>query len=137
MTRKVLSREPSPEEKRIDRILDRIAERGLYEHLRTIARDHHVTVREVIEKNRKRAIVNARHAFFLRLHDECKFSWMQIGDLFETDHANVIVRPKLRARMERKEPSIDRTITLIADWVRKRGHARLAAQIEAGEWRKP
>jgi hypothetical protein len=120
---------------RAARISDRLAERGLYGHVRAVARARHVFELEVLGTGRNRSAVAARHALWKVLYEDVGLSYPEIAEIWETT-PDVMIRAAGKA--SGKQASVEsRVAARIAAYVRGIGYVVLAKEIEAGAWRPP
>ena len=119
------------------RISDRLAERGLFRHVRTVAKHHHVFEREVLGAGRSRSVVRARHALWRILYEDVGLSYPEIAEIWETT-ADVMIRSAGKASTKDRQAALERSVVeRIATYVRSVGYGELARELEAGAWRGP
>lgn len=58
--------------------------------IREVACEHGVTVSDILSQSRKYPIAAARHDAMKRIRAELKYSYPQIGRMFDRDHSSVI-----------------------------------------------
>lgn len=136
-------------EKAIDNILVRLKERGLILGIKTRCADLHATIGEIAGKSRSKTIVRARHAVWCWMHDDCGFSWPEIGALFGRSHDSIVHAGDKRVSKARKALE-DKTSEKIATWLSSDtiddedprsfvdvvDRERMAGLIRAGDWRE-
>jgi hypothetical protein len=118
--------------RRIGRIADRLAERGLFDYAHTAAKEHHASINEMLGRSRLRSFVAARHRLLMLLHDSAGLSWPQIAEIFETRPDNIMVRSKTYKKVRAERESL--TARRIAEYVGARGFPKLARDIRLGKW---
>lgn len=72
-------------------ILEELDQRDLLELCTRIARQHHLTVDELVGSSRVRPIPRARRSMWLELYEEHGFSSIRIGALFGYEASTVTV----------------------------------------------
>lgn len=82
----------------IETIIERLAERELLDIAARFAREHDVTVRELVGPSHQRACAWARQAMWNYLQGLGHWSYSRIGELFGRDHSTIMagVRQHLR-----------------------------------------
>ncbi len=134
---RVLPREKTAAELRVDRICERLRERELDAIAETVARSHHVTVTEMLGTSRMKSIVASRHELLRVLHDNYGLSWPEIGVLVERRHDN-IVHAGSKKESRARRTSVRTLEHEIAEFVRASSYgsvAELADAIASGAWR--
>jgi chromosomal replication initiation ATPase DnaA len=83
----------------IEAIIERLAERDLLDVALRFAREHNVTVRELVGGSHERAPSWARQALWSFLYSLGHWSYPRLGHLFGRDHSTILAG--VRAHLQR------------------------------------